>query len=73
MDCNHAALGLHFTAMDTLKTLQQVLGAMTQAQRKAIGHKAGVPFETAQKIAIGATKNPRFETVEKLKRVLLDD
>jgi len=52
--------------MNAIETIRTKLQPMSRIQREAIATSSGVPFETLQKIAIGATENPRYATVEKL-------
>lgn len=52
--------------MNAISTLRAKLSPLSRIEREAIAAASGVPFDTVQKIAIGATENPRYETAEKL-------
>lgn len=52
--------------MNVVETLSARLKAMTTAERQRVAEASGVPFPTVQKIAIGQTRNPRFNTVNAL-------
>jgi hypothetical protein len=47
------------------------LRALSQSERRAVGLKAGVPFDTLQKVAMKTTRNPRLATFLALQRAMV--
>lgn len=56
--------------MNDLLTLKIALAQMTTKQLTEYAHKADVSIHTLYKIKLGVSKNPRFNTVEKLIKAL---
>jgi transcriptional regulator with XRE-family HTH domain len=56
--------------MPTVEELASALSGMTQAQRRQLGERCGVPFDTLQKIALRQTRNPRISTYQRLATAL---
>lgn len=57
-------------SMSKIDEIATALQRMTQNERRLLGEKVGVPFDTLQKIAIGQTRNPRVETFLRLSEAL---
>lgn len=53
--------------VNTLTLIQKELAKVAISDLPAIAEKVDVPFGTLFKIKYGTTKNPRYETVEKLR------
>jgi hypothetical protein len=54
--------------MDSLTLIRSRLGSATRVELKAVAEFTGVPFHTLRKIVDGETRNPRFNTVEPLRK-----
>ena len=57
-------------SMSKIDEVATLLQAMTQQERRLLGERIGVPFDTLQKIAIRQTRNPRVETFLRLSDAL---
>ena len=55
-------------AMDSLAMIKSRLGNATWAELKVVAEFTGVPFHTLRKVIYGETVNPRYQTVEPLRR-----
>jgi hypothetical protein len=53
-------------SMNPIQTIEEKLFAMSRVGREIVASESGVPLDTVQKIAIGATRNPRFDTAKRL-------
>jgi len=51
---------------DLLSPIRKQLLAMSQAERASVARECGLEFTTVQKIALGATPNPRIKTWQPL-------
>lgn len=56
--------------MSDLAYVQDRIRARSLDELADLGKRAGVPYETARKIARGYTKNPKAQTIEQLARAL---
>jgi predicted transcriptional regulator len=54
--------------MDILETLRADLSGATLARQHEVAQACGVPWPTLRKIIDKATTNPRYDTVERLRR-----
>ena len=53
--------------MDILETVRADLSGATLARQNEVAKACGVPWATLRKIVDGATTNPRYGTVERLR------
>lgn len=54
--------------MDSLALVRSRLEHATRQELKAVASFTGVPFHTLRKIVDGETRNPRYHTIEPLRR-----
>jgi predicted transcriptional regulator len=54
--------------MDSLTLIRSRLGSATRPELKAVAEFTGIPFHTLRKIVDGETQNPRFNTIEPLRK-----
>jgi predicted transcriptional regulator len=53
--------------MDILELVRSDLKAASLARQNEVAKAAGVPWSTLRKIVDGDTRNPRYDTVERLR------
>ena len=58
------------SSMPTIEEIAVALQGMTQEERRQLGSRVGVPFDTLQKIALRQTRNPRVETFLRLSEAI---
>jgi transcriptional regulator with XRE-family HTH domain len=56
--------------MPTIEEIAVALQGMTQEERRQLGDRVGVPFDTLQKIALRQTLNPRVQTFLRLSEAI---
>jgi predicted transcriptional regulator len=54
--------------MDSLTLIRTRLEHATRTELKAVAEFTGVPFHTLRKIVDGETRNPRYQTIEPLRK-----